>query len=757
MDRDSALDDIVKSYQTIQDEESKKILIYNLIYNLNRKKLNISTKQLNISFQDIIYNTHNQWQIGYTGTAYLSLNDYGEQSNVFKMIDKDPDETIEILLALTQYGTTEKTPIQTISGITSNEIISNIVTYLITAAGTPRGLVDLAGIFVKEDNHNIAGYIKQNIEDSEIVYLNDRNKPVIYPEKNLFKNPNPNTFYYYDQGHIVGTDIKQPQTGHFAVICNRKIKISEFAQAIFRFRKLNRGTYMTIFMSDDMKVITVKELYNILVENERVHNEDQKMGLKYQLLKTMVRSCLTNRNYEENDLIPEFLEPHDYTHERMAEIIKNNIRGLLESTDNPIIQLLKRTILDNTDNMLRLLTGNYTVMQSNVQTNVQTNLQTSHETQTNINQMVQTKINYDMISIIKKPTIYCLDEKTQIPIKYELTKIKNHNCKQCMINISTKMFQSDLYKISGCSIYISYNFFTSRFQIIEKFNMEHYKYNKNIFDNDRFCFVKFETYVLIEIESFALLNYVDKYPIYDFYGYPINFKYILSDKLHFDDMFGKLLGLPDFHTNVSDHKQLNECATDLTQMAKILLLINFNQSTVYRLNISNQLTDILKKELDIISENYFPLFQDLIKDYGYIYSPLPMPWLWSESDIIDETLMKINDLIKKKLSIYHILDDNTENAPHTCLDANTKNKCKIAVIIHEENIKSVLLFFDSFIKNNPNKTQSLNKKLKEITDKLENMEDLSQLDSMHGGMEQKYIFIKKKYLLLNTRYNNLKS
>jgi hypothetical protein len=45
------------------------------LYEINKEKIKYAEKQLNISFIDIIYNNYEQWQVGYTGTAYLKLNE----------------------------------------------------------------------------------------------------------------------------------------------------------------------------------------------------------------------------------------------------------------------------------------------------------------------------------------------------------------------------------------------------------------------------------------------------------------------------------------------------------------------------------------------------------------------------------------------------------------------------------------------------------------------------------------------------------
>ena len=46
-----------------------------------------ASEQYNVSFQDIIYNNYNQWQVGYTGTTNLKLNDYNSEDLVFNNKD----------------------------------------------------------------------------------------------------------------------------------------------------------------------------------------------------------------------------------------------------------------------------------------------------------------------------------------------------------------------------------------------------------------------------------------------------------------------------------------------------------------------------------------------------------------------------------------------------------------------------------------------------------------------------------------------
>ena len=91
-------------YEKITIDE-KILIISKYLYIVNKNKLKITSKQYNMSFQDLIYNNYSQWQVGYSGTASLSLNQYDmNDKNVFREIIPDYDEKIEILLAFKKYG-----------------------------------------------------------------------------------------------------------------------------------------------------------------------------------------------------------------------------------------------------------------------------------------------------------------------------------------------------------------------------------------------------------------------------------------------------------------------------------------------------------------------------------------------------------------------------------------------------------------------------------------------------------------------------
>ena len=80
------------------------------------------------------------------------------------------------------------------------------------------------------------------------IYINNKNEKKYFDkEENKhyeFKNQiwkTEETFIYYDNKHIVGTDIKQPNKLRGITTINSFNRFTDIAQAIYRMRKLNKG------------------------------------------------------------------------------------------------------------------------------------------------------------------------------------------------------------------------------------------------------------------------------------------------------------------------------------------------------------------------------------------------------------------------------------------------------------------------------------------------------------------------------------
>ena len=271
------------------------------LYEINKNYLLITIKQLNMSFQDIIYSTYNQWQVGYTGTASLDLISNKDENYVFKDIIKDIHEQIEIELALKKgYGKNDYVNdvifINESYDVNDCEQKLEIITTELKKnyslgqhqVDKPRGFVDLGGIFINYTNREIAEKLQIYFPDMNIVYFSSDHRGIEYNKDDINKDyieSDENNFYYYDQTHVVGSDLKQPYTGHILIIIHENTRKTDFAQALFRFRKINRGTYLNIMMinSETSTILNNNiEIYNRLIINEKIFNDNQQNGIKYQ-------------------------------------------------------------------------------------------------------------------------------------------------------------------------------------------------------------------------------------------------------------------------------------------------------------------------------------------------------------------------------------------------------------------------------------------------------------------------------------------
>ena len=280
------------------------------LYCANVNKIKIAEKHYNLSFQDLLLNTHNQWQVGYTGTTNIIMN------KEIGTIIPDPDYIAEINLALSAFGSNKELEIIKTKDLTT---ILNLV---------DRGIVDLCGLFLKFDNKEIADKINLHYEGSKnVIYFNKYHKPNLSEVNN-------NNFYYYDQCHTVGTDVSQPRSGKFAILIDKKTRLTDFSQAIFRFRNLNRGTYMCVVIVDDYS----GDLLDLLNSNETKYNEAQIAGINLQLTKAKLRS--KSKNYLETGLKPNFLFAAGEYPKYFISGLKNDIPGLLDVIDaNTIMRL----------------------------------------------------------------------------------------------------------------------------------------------------------------------------------------------------------------------------------------------------------------------------------------------------------------------------------------------------------------------------------------------------------------------------------
>jgi hypothetical protein len=583
----------------------KLMIVFVYLYKININYLKNTTKQLNLSFQDIIYNTYNQWQVGYTGTAYLKLNkyeDYNLHNNIFRQIIIDPDEKIEILLALQNYGSPKKDiSVVTINNISDINIAIDII--LTRISNKPRGIVDLAGLFLDYDNMFIAKLFKNKLDSKRIIYFNNLHKPLEYTDSNSinYRGIDNDNFYYYDQSHTIGTDVKQPQFGHFAIIINKNTRMTDFAQAIFRFRKLNRGTYLSVIFISDIDVsLDNNDIYSLLKTNENIFQENQQMGIKYQLLKAIARN--ETRNYQEDYLEPLYLREREIDRDELIKYMNKNIK-YIETTKNTTIKQIKEELFGNYDKLKQVIFDNNgdSQIQINTQTETQTETQTQTQTQTQVQQELQTLTNNKTyLNMFKSENYYVVEHLNCIKCKFESGyRLFNKDFNQKLYpEDPTK--HKDMYK----DIFISYNLlkYPDTLYALDITNQEKTSL-------DRLSYVEFDTYILIEIEYICLKYYIDKLPVYDFNGNLLNITMynklyeidtVSNDQyiLNINKIFYIAIGIPiKYKVKNAD---IIEAIDNLTPIGLIILKYHYLICKTNRYTIH----DYLYKKLKTLDETY---------------------------------------------------------------------------------------------------------------------------------------------------------
>jgi len=354
---------------------------------------------------------------------------------------------------------------------------------------------------------------------------------------------------------------------------------------------------MTVFMIDDIiKSLHITNFYKLLLGNETNFNRDQKLGLSYQLMKAMVRK--KTGNYKEINLKPEFIYgPYDDT--AIQNIMFENITGLNNNDD---VKHIYTTLMlpENKQKLRSYVIGSELEHQTDITSTTSTQVENKLEVKVSYNRVAN---NINFVNTYSRDSIGIIEHK---------------NCKACILNVSTKVFNNDDYKINDKQIYISYNLLILKdFDLKQKYDFEYLKL-KNIIDGDKWCFVELDEYILIENEYIASNYYAYYVPVYDLYGNHIN-PVIgrIMHKLDINTLFGKLIGLKGYSKYKHTPTELLEIASKLKFQAKIILKFNIIVSSVYRYNLSNELVRILNEtNMPIINLQIYTKLVNIISAFA---------------------------------------------------------------------------------------------------------------------------------------------
>ena len=283
---DNSIIDIDTINNILENELIKKEFFDTLFKEIS-SKIELPEEQYNTSFIDII-NIDNVIKIGYSGTININLPKLENHIRFDQnCLYRDEDESTNIEYAIRN---------SIICKFEMVEYLDNLFDY--------DALIDVCGYFYKNSNYDIALEIYNKLK-REVIFIDEKDEKMIIKNNRNLEKLNENTiyenpFFYYDQGHIVGIDIKQdnyPEL-HGLFIVDNLSYYSEVAQAIFRLRKLNMG-HKIAFILNNFKIENQQLLLNHFRQNEEKLIEKQQDNLNLQAFKSDIRKKRKNDIFRE--------------------------------------------------------------------------------------------------------------------------------------------------------------------------------------------------------------------------------------------------------------------------------------------------------------------------------------------------------------------------------------------------------------------------------------------------------------------------
>jgi len=473
--------------QNLEQNESLRNNFFIYSFTKILENIKLPEKHYNTSFIDII-NIDYVFKIGYSGTVNITLpklkNKYQFSENC---LFNDEDESTNI-----EYA------------IKSSIIVSiNLNLYELKDYDA---LIDVCGYYYNELNYNVAFNIYNKLKRN-VIFINENDDKMIIKDGILLKlNENikyEKPFFYYDQSHIIGIDIKQDNYPilHGLCIIDNISTYTEVAQAIFRLRKLNYGHYIS-FLLNKFNLNNTTELLCKLRYNEINFMKQQFDMLNLQALKSDIRKKdeFSINNYEEKIFYYFFDDvnqnPLNYIFLNTEDLEKINLE------DYSLTQEKVKNIVFNLDFQI-------TEMQYQVsnQENIQTQMQL--ETLTEITKQYNSSIERNITKILN--------------ILNEIKKYKFKNF-EFIKNIDTqKKYEEYTIKLNDLISFLPNIFFI---------NFESPKYCVNLY-NKSFNIDIIFMYVH-QVKKFILTPKYMLFYLYDDYiFYDLNFNIININKQNF--------------------------------------------------------------------------------------------------------------------------------------------------------------------------------------------------------------------------------
>ncbi|ARF10745.1 hypothetical protein Hokovirus_3_18 [Hokovirus HKV1] len=377
---------------------------------------------LNASFIDIISDKFIKLKTGFSGTINIDLPIYLQNEHTFKnviMTSEDEGAILTAMLNLT--GNNLNDSVLKINSQDTN-ILENLVSLILPL--NISCLIDVGAFFKEYKPEVVAKYILNHklfrFKSIIFISLNDiqynmykdkNNNIVIEPYDNIMKNQ---VFIYYDNKHIVGTDIKnQPYKMKGIITINKYNKYDDIAQGSFRLRNMNYGHEIYFVLDDIIKnVVSRNDLVLYLLNKNKSYKKNSKYKLFLQNVLALNKIIGKNNKNE----LEQYIE-YENLYKNEQEYLKNII---IKEYDNPIYRELCNNLIQMSNEKHDIgkqsgplgkqsgpLGKQSGPLGINIQIEVQKEINVETETEIQFEyQRIDDNIEYpDMVQGIKRPTL----------------------------------------------------------------------------------------------------------------------------------------------------------------------------------------------------------------------------------------------------------------------------------------------------------------------------------------------------------------
>ena len=329
----------------ILDDNEKNILInYYLETIIFPKYIIITEKKYNTSFIDVIDSGFIKDKIAFSGTVNILipkfLNDADNFINI-KTSDIANGSIISSIIGFINLVQVHRIKFDSDINIIFDIIINNNYDAIIDTGALFKNYTQ------KEFINKFINYVKSIKKTNFNKYNIYINKTYVYIEDNIIKTHNnkslkitDNMFYYYDNQHTVGTDIKQPYKLNGLVTINYFNRLTDISQGIYRLRNVNYGHKINFLVNSTIiKKPTVMRIIHFLFNAENKYLKNSYNKYKIQNIKTLNRIY---NNYNKSSYLDAIEDEEISLDYRIKDInIRNIFSNVINNVNNDIQIALK--------------------------------------------------------------------------------------------------------------------------------------------------------------------------------------------------------------------------------------------------------------------------------------------------------------------------------------------------------------------------------------------------------------------------------